>query len=213
MSNSSTSATSSNLFMKRRRAYVACSNCRKRKVKCITPSEVDYNPCTRCAQKGLKCEYFASPDDDVSSAPTPPPQIQPSSRYSEPGWSPQPITPPSAGISEYLNTGSSSKGGRSRGPVPAAGSSGRYPYRPVPPAAMPPPSASSGQWPQQATTHHHSAPAYPAAGNASLQQYPATGPQYYPGTANAGYGSGGYYAQQPYLPQSSGMAAPWPQAT
>ncbi|KAJ7909411.1 hypothetical protein B0H13DRAFT_1877693 [Mycena leptocephala] len=76
MSSSSTPATGSNHFMKPRRAYVACTNCRKRKIKCVTVSEVDYRPCTRCAKKGLQCEYFAVPEDYSTQRDTPPPENQ-----------------------------------------------------------------------------------------------------------------------------------------
>ncbi|KAJ7473267.1 hypothetical protein FB451DRAFT_1174918 [Mycena latifolia] len=40
----------------RKRIYVACLHCRKRKIKCITASESE--PCERCARRGLECEYL-----------------------------------------------------------------------------------------------------------------------------------------------------------
>ncbi|KAJ6546102.1 hypothetical protein DFH09DRAFT_1508408 [Mycena vulgaris] len=95
MSNS-TPATSSQLFTKRRRAFVACITCRQRKIKCTTVSDADYQPCTRCVEKGIKCEYQSVTDDDDYSS-TPSPDVQGPSRAS--GWHAQPpITPPSAGL-------------------------------------------------------------------------------------------------------------------
>ncbi|KAJ7491524.1 hypothetical protein B0H11DRAFT_1010279 [Mycena galericulata] len=40
------------------RVQMACSNCRKRKVKCITQSEKTV--CLRCQHNGLLCEYVAT---------------------------------------------------------------------------------------------------------------------------------------------------------
>ncbi|KAJ6532958.1 hypothetical protein B0H19DRAFT_1272626 [Mycena capillaripes] len=222
MSSSFTPDASSNPFMKRRRAYVACSNCRKRKIKCVTVSEVDYRPCTRCAQKGLKCEYFTTPEDDQSDTVSPP-EIQPPARdRDDRGWTPQPITPPSAGISGYL---SSSRGSGARpNPVPPAGNP-RYPYRPRPDPTMP--ATSSAPWGQQQPPSQHQQPGsgYPPAqmgfapmqhpgGSASQQQYYNSGTPYLPASAsNAGYGGGGgaYYNQNQgygpgYVPQAN---APW----
>ncbi|KAJ7633725.1 hypothetical protein B0H17DRAFT_1149893 [Mycena rosella] len=41
----------------RRRVYIACLNCRKRKVKCLT-DESDKKPCGRCIRHGLACQYL-----------------------------------------------------------------------------------------------------------------------------------------------------------
>ncbi|KAJ6488347.1 hypothetical protein DFH09DRAFT_1324411 [Mycena vulgaris] len=65
--------TDSNLaqFTKRRRIYIACVHCRKRKIKCITAPEAPEHPCERCARRGLKCEYVAiSEQDPPSPSPT-----------------------------------------------------------------------------------------------------------------------------------------------
>ncbi|KAJ7870251.1 hypothetical protein B0H13DRAFT_1896251 [Mycena leptocephala] len=150
MSNLPPPPTSSTLFMKRRRAFVACANCRKRKIKCATMADGDCRPCTRCAVKGLKCEYVAV-DESQGPPPTtvacancrkskikvrvtvyfrdfnahynvlygvslahssstqhrhqwtpPPPQERDNFADDGEGRIPQPITPPSAGINEYL---------------------------------------------------------------------------------------------------------------
>ncbi|KAJ7923329.1 hypothetical protein B0H13DRAFT_1864956 [Mycena leptocephala] len=219
MSSSSTPATSSNPFMKRRRAYVACTNCRKRKIKCVTVSEVDYRPCTRCAKKGLQCEYFAVPGDYSTQPDTPPPENQ-APRQSDSGWIPQPITPPSAGINDYLGGNSSSSMGVRSGTVPPAAGGSRYPYRsrPAPVPAAPVASTSNASWAQQPPPQQYSS-TYPQAGYAPMQQHPgAAAPRYYSGTPyipapNAGHGGGPFYGQnygQSYLPQA--QPGGWPQA-
>ncbi|KAJ7144317.1 hypothetical protein C8R44DRAFT_846177 [Mycena epipterygia] len=95
--------------MKHRRAYAACLNCRQRKIKCVTISDADNRPCTRCAQKGLNCAYVAVSHDDSSnssshssSRPSTPPPYD--TFPLTPGWNSHPqttpiMTPPSAGIS------------------------------------------------------------------------------------------------------------------
>ncbi|KAK7058112.1 hypothetical protein R3P38DRAFT_1193708 [Favolaschia claudopus] len=206
MSSSSTPTQGSNPFMKRRRAYVACGACRQRKVKCVTLSEVDYRPCARCSQKGLKCEYFTMPGDDGQAwaNETPSPEFQ-----APPGqWTPQPITPPSAGINEFLPAHSSSRSAR-RGTVPPTGSSGRY--RPATPGAAS--AYPAGQFSQQSS---HTQPSY---GGSSMQPYPS---QYYsggqypvdpnPGHSNNPYYAGNYPQQYMPQPQASGLVAPWSQA-
>ncbi|KAJ6486977.1 hypothetical protein C8R45DRAFT_1145705 [Mycena sanguinolenta] len=211
MSSSSTSPTTSSLFMKRRRAYVACGNCRRRKVKCITPSEVDYKPCTRCAQKGLKCEYFPGLGDEPSLEPiTPPASNQPSSHYLDKSCSPPPITPPSAGISEYLKSSSRST---HRGTVPPSNSA-RYPSHSTPVPAAPPTAEPNSLWTQQPTPQYFATNPYSAA----MQQHPsgAAAPQYYPNATpymgNPNIHSGSTYSQQQYpqhAPQASGMVSSW----
>ncbi|KAJ6564043.1 hypothetical protein B0H19DRAFT_1258553 [Mycena capillaripes] len=44
MVNRSIPATTLSLFTKRRRAYLACASCRKRKTKCVKLSDVEYTP-------------------------------------------------------------------------------------------------------------------------------------------------------------------------
>ncbi|KAJ7604325.1 hypothetical protein FB45DRAFT_957325 [Roridomyces roridus] len=46
---------------RRRRAFIACTNCRRRKIKCVTDAETD--PCDRCVRKGLGCEYVLVGDE------------------------------------------------------------------------------------------------------------------------------------------------------
>ncbi|KAJ6536942.1 hypothetical protein B0H19DRAFT_1079341 [Mycena capillaripes] len=70
----------------RRRAYVACLACRKRKVKCVTPSDDDDTPCTRCKSRGQQCEFRAVPDgEDEGSFGSTPPDTSPIMLF--PAWS------------------------------------------------------------------------------------------------------------------------------
>ncbi|KAJ7130679.1 hypothetical protein C8R46DRAFT_1048796 [Mycena filopes] len=216
MSSSSSAPPPSDPFMKRRRAYVACANCRKRKIKCISVSEVDYRPCTRCAAKGLKCEYFAVPEDYAPptdpAAPTPEP-TRPHTQAQ--GWPHQPITPPSAGLNDYLGGASSSRRGSRGGAVPPGPP--RYPYQPK--------STHSGSRPPQSQP---SPAAYPqdAHGFAAMQQQqpqpPHPGFQYnnaysppntipYPTNPGAFIpGTDANYYGQTYIPQQQHQQ--WPQA-
>ncbi|KAJ7779483.1 hypothetical protein DFH07DRAFT_765763 [Mycena maculata] len=51
------------VFMKRRRIYVACLNCRRRKIRCIATEETE--PCERCTKKKLTCEYMAVSEENA----------------------------------------------------------------------------------------------------------------------------------------------------
>ncbi|KAJ6540522.1 hypothetical protein B0H19DRAFT_1077928 [Mycena capillaripes] len=56
MSSRPPSGSSLKAFTQRKRIYVACIHCRKRKVRCVISSP---NPqCERCTKKGLECEYL-----------------------------------------------------------------------------------------------------------------------------------------------------------
>ncbi|KAF8124278.1 hypothetical protein K438DRAFT_1977603 [Mycena galopus ATCC 62051] len=46
------------IFSARRRVIIACTNCRKRKIRCITTEDPPQTPCNRCAKKNLQCEYI-----------------------------------------------------------------------------------------------------------------------------------------------------------
>ncbi|KAJ7624037.1 hypothetical protein DFH06DRAFT_1305206 [Mycena polygramma] len=56
------------LLFTRRRVIIACTNCRKRRVKCLTPEDPPLNPCERCVKKGLRCEYVTVSDQRGESA-------------------------------------------------------------------------------------------------------------------------------------------------
>ncbi|KAF7318679.1 C6 finger domain [Mycena chlorophos] len=60
--NPTPSAELSALFTTRRRVIIACTNCRKRKIRCMTSEESPVNPCERCEEKGLRCEYVTITD-------------------------------------------------------------------------------------------------------------------------------------------------------
>ncbi|KAJ7225142.1 hypothetical protein B0H12DRAFT_1077879 [Mycena haematopus] len=57
------------IFLTRRRVIIACTHCRKRKIRCMTPEDPPQNPCDRCVKKGLKCEYvtMATQRDETST--------------------------------------------------------------------------------------------------------------------------------------------------
>jgi hypothetical protein len=230
MTHSAIPAKEMSLFTKRRRAYVACTGCRKRKIKvrissistsaasahqlssllwqCVTHSDVDYSTCTRCSSKGLKCEYLAMPDGYSSSTcqpGTPPPEIQVPSRernYSKAEWTPPPITPPSAEIGSYGVPGSCPvRIARCSSITPA-----HHPYRrrPSPPQPHHPHSSSEHLHEVLACMeNHHTSRLRPD--NA-----------YYAEAPDAGYASGVFYElnynQASLYVQLNGMAYLSPQA-
>ncbi|KAJ7176082.1 hypothetical protein C8R43DRAFT_1230310 [Mycena crocata] len=53
--------------LNRRRTIMACSNCRKRKIRCMTPEQPPVNPCARCVKRNLHCEYVAAPEPEYYS--------------------------------------------------------------------------------------------------------------------------------------------------
>ncbi|KAJ7624566.1 hypothetical protein FB45DRAFT_1086359 [Roridomyces roridus] len=42
----------------RTRIVMACTHCRKRKIKCLTVGSSAEGPCERCTKRGLKCEFI-----------------------------------------------------------------------------------------------------------------------------------------------------------
>ncbi|KAJ7097354.1 hypothetical protein C8R44DRAFT_949406 [Mycena epipterygia] len=52
----------------RRRTALACTNCKKRKIRCIAPEQPPINPCARCTRRRLTCEYVVNTEGD---SPTP----------------------------------------------------------------------------------------------------------------------------------------------
>ncbi|KAJ6564693.1 hypothetical protein B0H19DRAFT_1068215 [Mycena capillaripes] len=138
MTDSLTSAISSSLFIKQRRAHVACTKCRQRKVKCVKVAETSYTSCTRCTQKGIKCEYFPVAEDYAFSPPSTPSSNIVASReriYSYVGWPPGAITLPSAGITPHVGPIRSHSESARRHSIPTSGSSINYPYEPRPASA------------------------------------------------------------------------------
>ncbi|KAJ7679730.1 hypothetical protein B0H17DRAFT_77947 [Mycena rosella] len=53
--------------IKRRRTILACSNCRKRKIRCITTEQPPVHACARCTKRGMACEYVVATDDESRS--------------------------------------------------------------------------------------------------------------------------------------------------
>ncbi|KAJ7468242.1 hypothetical protein B0H11DRAFT_2284192 [Mycena galericulata] len=217
MSSSSAPKTYSQTFSKRRRAFVACSNCRKRKIKCVTASDADDNPCTRCLKKGLTCEYAPVSDNEYSASDSSPPntpsaEIQPQTRNSGRSRGSQSYAPPHAGTSGFLNTAPQLPPRGRRTPVPSAGGSQLHlggavqpPYQPPYQYAQDPAlyahsstSAHTQQLPSRPQsvypydTYQQMAPAY--------MQTPSAAPQYYPGSARH-RGASNHFSANIQLPQ------------
>ncbi|KAK0230828.1 hypothetical protein IW262DRAFT_435162 [Armillaria fumosa] len=59
------------------RALIACTHCRRRKIKCVPVSSEDpdrshNSPCERCTKKHLKCEYVPVDGSVPTTSPSPP---------------------------------------------------------------------------------------------------------------------------------------------
>ncbi|KAJ7135202.1 hypothetical protein C8R43DRAFT_621544 [Mycena crocata] len=57
-------------IVQRRRAQIACSNCRRRKIKCVPVDDAERPdaPCQRCSKRGFNCEYLAVSEQDNASS-------------------------------------------------------------------------------------------------------------------------------------------------
>ncbi|KAF9782760.1 hypothetical protein BJ322DRAFT_1212352 [Thelephora terrestris] len=72
--NSSANTSRRSSWSRSRRTFMACTECRRRQVKC-TPSESAGQACERCAKRKIKCEFMSiqeqkllsTPDNDQSS--------------------------------------------------------------------------------------------------------------------------------------------------
>ncbi|KAF8192759.1 hypothetical protein K438DRAFT_856887 [Mycena galopus ATCC 62051] len=76
----STPAWSVIFVLRRRRTNVACTSCRKRKIKCITFDDPQQEPCERCARRGLACRYTTVGDQDSGLDAGPPQRPQSTSQ-------------------------------------------------------------------------------------------------------------------------------------
>ncbi|KAJ7032211.1 hypothetical protein C8F04DRAFT_1185267 [Mycena alexandri] len=133
---SSSSQRPAPLTLIRRRTLIACSNCRRRKLRCIPAEQQPPNgPCTRCLKRGLQCEYVATTESNSPHTPE-----YPSSDIPESQAMPRPSPPDSS---------------YGRGAAPP------LPYT-LPPPRNNAPRYSSGRYPDLSTTPQH--PNYPAAG-------------------------------------------------
>ncbi|KAJ7627942.1 hypothetical protein DFH06DRAFT_1338773 [Mycena polygramma] len=94
---------------KRTRVFLACLNCRKRKIKCLT-EDSEQKPCERCVRKGLLCEYRPVADEGDPSAGIPSGAARPSAG--------QPISPPGVAPGHYFGAGN---------PRPPQGGNAHYP--------------------------------------------------------------------------------------
>ncbi|KAJ7448926.1 hypothetical protein FB451DRAFT_1187432 [Mycena latifolia] len=79
------------------RATIACSNCRKHKMKCKPTDDNLIAPCERCARRGLTCEYVSvndQRDELVSGADATPAETTSDSRRGHRAPAPLPYTGP-----------------------------------------------------------------------------------------------------------------------
>ncbi|KAJ7805546.1 hypothetical protein B0H13DRAFT_1930120 [Mycena leptocephala] len=221
MSSSSSPATNTGLYVKRRRAYVACTNCRKRKIKARLSMTARFRGSLlpRYSQPGISLPKIQTPPHGpnysdpwraqlllsgtagILNHPSPPPPA------------PQPIQLPCARINSYMGTNPPALSG-------AAPPSPRYPYphRAGPPSAPPPVSTSSAAFVYQSPPQH-SLSGHPQAGLGSMKHpLAAAAPDHYPGSAsyllppNTGHPYGLSYNQNygpAYVPQPGGTTSPW----
>ncbi|KAJ6578367.1 hypothetical protein B0H19DRAFT_1062873 [Mycena capillaripes] len=169
-------------FEYQRRTLVACSNCRQRKIKCVTREEMPRSPCARCTKRGLICEY-ALPSDYPSASEHPP----------------APPAPDYVSFQDYVSAHTSSNS-LSAAP-PASGGPSHHPSMQAPAWASQPMLGSNSSSHGRAT-----APTLPYTGPpppfqrprySGYSQYPDlslhdsnqqnTTPQYHPTMTNQGY--------------------------
>lgn len=215
-------------FVKRNRVYIACVNCRKRKVKvrlyhsisgfrfndpsavflpqCIT-DETEQTPCERCVRKGLHCEYLAVgvAPRGRGDAPLPPPSGP------QPGPYPAP-SPPSSGYGNYpqsYGTGPHNHnymvGGPPAGPTPSD-FHGMYNGSSNSPAHQQghriPPVSGPYQGPSQSHGQHN----YPLPSTSPPQQMGSSGypPTYgYSASQSSGQSMQPRYATSTYFPSQT----------
>ncbi|KAF8206836.1 hypothetical protein K438DRAFT_2013892 [Mycena galopus ATCC 62051] len=56
-------------LLTRRRVIIACTNCRKRKIRCLNAEDMPSKPCDRCTTKGLDCRYVTIGNERDASSP------------------------------------------------------------------------------------------------------------------------------------------------
>ncbi|KAK7022612.1 hypothetical protein R3P38DRAFT_2961616 [Favolaschia claudopus] len=81
-----------------RRTELACYHCRRRRVKCRIPQERPRDPCERCTNRNLCCQYISVADQEGMPAPakaTPSPTTPPAIALPplNPGSAPLPVAP------------------------------------------------------------------------------------------------------------------------
>ncbi|KAJ7512634.1 hypothetical protein B0H11DRAFT_1946606 [Mycena galericulata] len=184
------------------RNRIACVNCRKRKIKCITDKKQPRSACERCTREGAICEYIAAPSEDeispsqssfaLGSGSVPPvprwvEPLDPESYARNKGAFPSPPAPQGQGPSSMY----SGYGGQAAAPP------GNYPMTP---------------FQQQQHGHPYSSQLNPTmlsnpAHNIPGNRYPAGGNSPYPGindaaNINVHYGP---------FPGPAGTVYPWSQ--
>ncbi|KAJ7830637.1 hypothetical protein B0H14DRAFT_2593184 [Mycena olivaceomarginata] len=197
----------------RRRALMACTNCRKRKMRCITTEQPPTNPCARCTKKGLPCEYVSAEDD---STPGQSPNLVSSALPGSGGHSRHPSLQAPARPMSASNDFS-----RAQGMAPP------LPYTGPPPLHGRPRYSGSAQYPDlslsgQGSSHQTSQQYYPTQANNPLtnQGYNPQAYQYMANNAQpAGQpgmyppGTGGYppnYRQMQYYGDTPMPDYQWP---
>ncbi|KAJ7662555.1 hypothetical protein DFH06DRAFT_1324921 [Mycena polygramma] len=193
--------------LQRRRTLLACTNCRRRKMRCITTEQPPKNPCARCTKKGLTCEYVAADQDEYS------PELPTSSL-------PQPATRSGHGASNPTRTNQPM-------PPPSNFSLGLGPAPPLPYTGPPPPFQrprySGTQYPdlslqgsdqQNPSSQHYSAQATQGYDPQSAQVYQYINPGILTQQHGAQQpGSGGYpagYEQMQYYGNTPTPDYGWP---
>ncbi|KAJ7355337.1 hypothetical protein DFH08DRAFT_933306 [Mycena albidolilacea] len=183
MSSKTPSQSTLAAFTQKKRIYVACIPCRKRKIRCVTIDDSPNTPCKRCTEKGLECEYLAVCEEREKSL------FTEGSAYGQ--------RPPATPQSSTWNQPSHGHGGSS--------STGVYAHNYAQPAA--PQSnpyygqSSASQYSQSPGPYTNPAPAaYPTRPRS--QQYPSNPSNMYPSSTNPTLPRSNYYQSSgvPYQP-------------
>ncbi|KAJ7478261.1 hypothetical protein FB451DRAFT_1172598 [Mycena latifolia] len=193
----------------RRRTILACSNCRRRKIRCITTEQPPKNPCARCVKKGLACEYVAAPEAEEQATSTSRPQTPDTS------GAPREYARASSGHSNTPMNPAAFSGGRGHGAAPPLPYTGPPPVTRTPTGwGYVPPSLRGPNYPGAANSRASTSGTGSHQPYAHPRYYPgAQAPsQYAPGYPNPGYdpqyqynmAAPGYGSQPPHIPPQAG---------
>ncbi|KAJ7620355.1 hypothetical protein FB45DRAFT_871385 [Roridomyces roridus] len=163
----------------RKRVYVACTNCRRLKIRCDTTEEALDTPCERCARRGLQCQYLTV-NEERSVSPTTPKHGR------APPSPPEPYQPYSSQHDKYPQQYDILPGGG----VPLHDPGSKQNVPPIPQYQYHP--AAQGQRQPEFYPDEYPAPAPPAAGHYTsppVQQVPPgiSGQYYEQAYAQTGY--------------------------
>ncbi|KAJ6570869.1 hypothetical protein DFH09DRAFT_1079851 [Mycena vulgaris] len=161
-----------------RRTIVACSNCRKRKIRCLTTEQPPKNPCARCVKRHLPCEYLGATEPDYLSTTT--------------------SQTPEFTISDLPRAGSGAQTGGNPYTTPPTFAGGRGGAPPLPYTGPPPVTRTPTGWRYGPPSQHGlTAPAmHPGFTNPSFPSSRSTDPHgstQFPGSTQP-YGDPQYYA-------------------